>query len=326
VPRSLPPLTALRAFEAASRLASFARAARELHVTPAAVSHQIRGLEKYFGVTLFRRTGRRLVLTEQGQVAAEQFRAGFERLARGADLLRGDAQSGPLTLSVTPGFATRWLVPRLGRFTRRCPGIGLRIRASSQPVDFDQDEVDVAIRIGRGAVSGARAVPLFGESVAPLASPAFIRQRRVRRPADLARVPLLHDQSLRRAGRPPGWSEWFAAAGVTGIEDSGGLHFDDGHLVLQAAAGGRGVALGRIAYALDDLAAKRLRMPFGPVLDMALKYYLLIPEARAEEPAIDAFRAWCEQEALSFAPKLGAVASRGGSVVTEGAAQGRVRR
>lgn len=325
MPRSLPPLTALRAFEAASRLASFARAARELHVTPAAVSHQIRGLEKYLGVTLFRRTGRRLVLTEQGQVAAEQFREGFELLARGVDLLRGDAHRGSLTVSVTPAFATRWLVSRLGRFTRRFPGIGLRIKASSQPVDFDQDEVDVAVRIGRGAVAGALAVPLFGESVAPLASPAFVRQHRVRRPADLARVALLHDQSLRRTGRPPGWSEWFRAAGVTAVDDGGGLHFDDGHLVLQAAAGGRGVALGRLAYALDDLAAKRLRMPFGPVLDMRLNYYLLLPEARAAEPAIEAFRAWCEQEALSFAPKLDAVTASGGSVVSDGATHRGVR-
>jgi len=308
VPRSLPPLTALRAFEAAARLSSFTKAARELHVTPAAVSHQIRGLEKYLGVTLFRRTTRRLVLTEQGQLAAEHFREGFERLGRGVSLLRADGGGGSLTVSVTTAFATRWLVPRLGRLMRRCPGVDLKLKAGSQPVDFDHDEVDVAVRIGRSGSAGAIAIPVFSESVAPLASPAFIRQHAIRRPSDLAKVALLHDDSMRRAGRPPGWSEWFRAANVRGVDTSHGMHFDDGHLVLQAAAAGRGVALGRLAYALDDLESRRLRMPFGPVLQMDLKYYLLVPEARANEPAIAAFRAWFIQEAALFAPKLLAAA------------------
>jgi LysR family glycine cleavage system transcriptional activator len=309
VPRSLPPLTALRAFEAAARLSSFTRAARELHVTPAAVSHQIRGLEKFLGVTLFRRTTRRLELTEQGRIAAELFREGFDKLARGVRQLRADEAGTSLTLSVTTAFATRWLVPRLGRFARRCPGIDLKIRAGTQPVDFDQDDVDVAVRIGRGGVAGATTVPLFGESVAPLASPAFIRQHGLRRAADLARSPLLHDDSMRRVGRPTRWSEWLAAAKVRNVDVGHGMHFDDGHLVLQAAAGGRGVALGRLVYALDDLDARRLRMPFGPVLDLDVQYNLLIPEARAKEPAIAAVRAWFIQEAESFAPRLQACIS-----------------
>jgi LysR family glycine cleavage system transcriptional activator len=307
VPRSLPPLTALRAFEAAARLLSFTKAARELHVTPAAVSHQIRGLEKYLGVSLFHRTARRLVLTDQGHLAAEYFREGFDRLARGVDLLRAQDGGGVLSLSTTSAFATRWLVPRLGRFVRRCPGLDLRLKAGNQSIDFDQDEVDAAVRIGRGGLDGVRAIALFGESIAPVASPAFIRQHRIRRLADLARVPLLHDDSMRRAGRPAGWSEWFRAAGVRGIDTQPGMHFDDGHLALQAAAAGRGVALGRLAYAIDDLEAKRLKRPFEPVLELDLKYYLLIPESRLTEPAIAAFRGWLEQEAALFAPRLRAL-------------------
>jgi LysR family glycine cleavage system transcriptional activator len=307
VPRSLPPLTALRAFEAAARLLSFTKAARELNVTPAAVSHQIRGLESYLGVTLFRRTTRRLVLTEQGQRAAEYFREGFERLARGVDLLRADADGGVLAVSTTSAFATRWLVPRLGRFQRRCPGLDLRLKAGAQPVDFDHDEVDVAIRIGRGGIDGVIAVPLFGEAVAPMATPAFIRQHGVRKPADLGKVPLLHDDSMRRAGRPGAWSEWLRLAGVRGVDTRPGMHFDDGHLALQAAAGGRGVALGRLVYALDDLTAKRLKRPFQPVLELDLKYYLLVPEARAAEPAIAGFRSWIEQEATQFVSRLRAI-------------------
>jgi LysR family glycine cleavage system transcriptional activator len=304
VPRSLPPLTALRAFEAAARLSSFTRAARELHVTPAAVSHQIRGLEKFLGVTLFRRTTRRLELTDQGRTAAELFREGFEKLARGVRQLRADETGASLTLSVTTAFASRWLVPRLGRFARRCPGIDLKIRAGTQPVDFDHDDIDMAVRIGRGGVAGATAIPLFGESVVPLASPAFIRHHGLRRPADLARVPLLHDDSMRRVGRPTRWSEWLAAAKVRNVDTGHGMHIDDGHLVLQAAAGGAGVALGRLVYALDDLDARRLRMPFGPVLDLGVQYYLFVPEARATEPAIAAVRAWIVQEAESFVPRL----------------------
>jgi LysR family glycine cleavage system transcriptional activator len=300
----------LRAFESAARLSSFTRAARELHVTPAAISHQIRGLEKYLGVTLFRRTGRRLELTDQGRIAADHFREGFERIARGVRQLSADDSGVSITVSVTSAFATRWLVPRLGRFSRRCPGIDLKIIAGAQPVDFDHDDVDVAIRIGRGGVAGAVAVPLFGERIAPLASPALIRQLGLRRAADLGRATLLHDDSMRRVGRTTGWAEWLGAAKVRAVDVGRGMHFDDGHLLLQAAAAGRGVALGRLAYALDDLAARRLRMPFGPILELDLQYYLFVPEARVDEPAIAAFHKWFIQESALFAPQLRAVADR----------------
>jgi LysR family glycine cleavage system transcriptional activator len=311
MPQSLPPLTALRAFEAAARHSSFSRAARELHVTPAAISHQIRGLEKYLALTLFHRKGRRLVLTEQGQVAAEQFREGFARLAEGVALLRGDDDLGTVTLSVTTAFASRWLLPRLGRFLRRHPGIDLRLRSGSQPVDFDQDDVDLAIRIGRGGVGGARATPLFAERVAPVVKPSFMRHQRIRRPADLARVPLLHDDSMRSVGRPSGWSEWMARAGLRDVDTVRGLHFDDGHTVLQAAAAGYGVALGRLGYAVEELESKRLRVPFGPLLDLRVQYYLLFPEARQATPAVASFRTWLEQEAVLFTARLQALAGSG---------------
>jgi LysR family glycine cleavage system transcriptional activator len=310
MPRSLPPLTALRAFESAARLLSFTRAARELHVTPAAISHQVRGLEKFLGVTLFRRAGRRLALTDQGRVAAGHFREGFERIARGVRQLSTDDSGVSITVSVTSAFATRWLVPRLGRFARRCPGIDLKIIAGAQPVDFDHDDVDVAVRIGRGGVAGAVAVPLFGERIAPLASPALIRQLGLRRVADLGRATLLHDDSMRRVGRTTGWPEWLGAARVNVVDSGRGMHFDDGHLLLQAAAAGRGVALGRLAYALDDLAARRLRIPFGPILELDLQYYLFVPDARVGEPAIAAFHKWIMQEAALFAPQLRAVTDR----------------
>jgi DNA-binding transcriptional LysR family regulator len=240
-----------------------------------------------------------------------------DRLSPWARAVRADLDRGRRLDMVMAYFSPgQGMLRRLGRLARRCPDIELRLKASTQPVDFDHDEVDLAVRVGRGGVAGALAIPLFGESVAPLASPAFIRQHGIRRASDLARVPLLHDDSLRRAGRPPGWSEWCRVAKLRGIDTDRGVHFDDGHLVLQAAAAGRGVALGRLAYALDDLDARRLRMPFGPVLKTQASYYLLVPEGPAQEPAIATLRAWFEKESLAFAPKLGALGDvgSGGSV------------
>jgi len=300
MPKSLPPLTSLRVFESAARLGSFTRAARELHVTPAAVSHQIRGLEEYLGVTLFRRTTRKLVLTEQAAAAAESLREAFERIGQGVDLMRSTGKSGVLSVSATPAFATRWLVGRLARFRRQHPGVELRIVASSLPVDFDQDDVDVAIRISRGGSDGVQSSELFREWIAPVATPAFLRRHPLRRPSDVARMPLIHDDSMRRAGRPTGWRDWFRAAGVTQADTRRGTHFDDGHLALQAAAACGGIALGRLVYAADDLAAKRLRIAQPPVIAMDVSYCLLVPESRAGLPAVAAFRAWLQAEAAVF--------------------------
>ena len=303
MPRSLPPLNSLRTFEAAARLGSFTKAARELNVTPAAVSHQIRGLEEYLGVTLFRRTTRSLVLTDQATAAAESLREAFDRIGQSVESLRSNGRSGKsgaLSISVTPAFATRWLVSRLPHFQKKHPRINLRIAASPSPVDFDQDDVDVAVRIGLGGFAGVVAVNLFHEWLAPVASPAFLRQNVLRKPADITRVPMLHDNSMRRAGRPQAWQEWFAVAGAPLAEARRGTQFDDGHLALQAAASGGGVALGRLVYAVDDLAAKRLRIAMQPVIKMDIAYYLLIPESRANLPAVVAFRTWIEAEAAEF--------------------------
>jgi LysR family transcriptional regulator, glycine cleavage system transcriptional activator len=318
VPRSLPPLTALRAFEVAARLSSFTRAARELHVTPAAVSHQIRGLETYLGVTLFKRTTRHLELTDQGRLAAEQLREGFELLAHGVDQLRARQTRTSLVVSVTTAFATRWLVPRLGAFAARHPGIDVRLRAGGGATDFDLDDIDIAVRIGRGAFGGAVAVPLIEESVVPVASPALIRERGLRRVTDLGKAALLHDDSLRRVGRSTGWPLWIRAARARNLDVASGMHFDDGHLVLQAAAAGYGVALGRLTYLFDDLGARRLKIPFGPLLETDVKYYLLLPEARAGEPSIDAFRAWIVDEAARFRTRLRDVARSVGTAVRAG--------
>lgn len=300
MPRSLPPLTSLRAFEAAARSLSFTRAARELHVTPAAISHQIRGLEQFLGVALFQRNGRRLELTRDGQLAAEHFREAFDRLARGVQALRPEAREGQLSIGVTPSFATRWLVPRLPALAEALPGVQVTIVTGTSPVDFDRDSVDVAVRFGRGSGDAIVADRLFGEVVAPVASPAFVRRHNLRRPGDLARVPLLQDESMRRVGRPPTWSSWLRAAGVPAFEIEPALRFDDSHLALQAACEGQGVALGRLAYAVHDLAQGRLALPFAQSIELDLHYHLLVPETRAGETLIASFRQWLLQESAAF--------------------------
>ena len=300
MPKSLPPLNSLRTFEAVARLGSFTKAARELHVTPAAISHQVRGLEEFLGVTLFRRTTRRLTLTDQAIAAAEGLRQAFDRIGQSVDVLRSSGRGGELSISVTPAFATRWLVSRLARFRRSHPRINLRISASPSPVDFDQEEVDVAVRIGRGRFDGVPSIKLFGEWVAPVASPAFLRSNRLRRPSDIGRVPMVFDNSMRRAGRPQGWREWFQVAGAPMPELRRATFFDDGHLALQAAAAGGEGALGRLVYAVDDLDSKRLRIAMQPVIEMDIAYYLLIPETRAGHPAVVAFADWIAGEAQDF--------------------------
>lgn len=304
MPRSLPPLNALRVFEAAARLGSFARAARELHVTPAAVSHQIRGLESYLGVRLFRRTTRKLVLTEQASAAVASLREAFERIGEGVEMLRAGEHSGLLSLGVTPAFATRWLVGRLPRFERDHPRIRLRVVASQGPVDFEQDDVDIAIRLGRGGFDGVRATELFPEWIAPVAAPSLLRKLRIKRPADLFKAPLVHDDSLRRAGRAIGWQEWLKAAKVRATVRPAATQFDDGHLALQAAACGGGIVLGRLAYAAADLADKKLRIVARPALRLELSYQLLVPEARASLPAVVAFHEWVSEEAAEFRDEI----------------------
>ncbi|UXI68805.1 transcriptional regulator GcvA [Tahibacter amnicola] len=290
--RAFPPLASLRAFEAAGRLMSFTKAADELHVTPAAISHQIKGLETHLGVALFQRTTRRLQLTDEGRVSLAYFREGFERLARGVEVLRRGSTQRALTISTSPSFAAKWLVPRLASFARACPGIDLRLTASTTLVDFHRDDVDAAIRFGGGSYEGLTAWKLFDEALTPMLSPKLTGRRKRVDPAALADLPLLHDDSMRRVGRQPGWRDWLRQAGVTGVDTGRGTHFDDGHLVLQAAAEGRGVALGRCVLARDDLAAGVLIAPFPLRLTLNIGYYLVVPDHRLDHPAIEQLRRW----------------------------------
>lgn len=307
--RPLPPLNSLRAFEAAGRLSSFTLAARELHVTTAAISHQIKGLERYLGLRLFRRAPRRLQLTEAGAAAWARIHEGFEQLRIGSETLRQHRRGGAITLNVSPAFATRWLLPRLPAFALAHPGVALRFNASLAPVDFEHGDADAAVRLGSGVHDGVDAQPLFGEQLLPLAAPARLRGFALRRTADLRHAPLIHDESLRRAGRMLGWEQCLLDAGLGGVDTTRGLRFDDGHLALQAAALGAGVALGRLAYAAADLEAGRLVAPLALRLPLDTRYYLLVPRGRAASPALMAFSGWLVEEAARFEATMARLAA-----------------
>ena len=295
--RDLPPLNALRAFEAAGRHLSLTKAASELHVTPAAVSHQVKGLEGYLGVKLFRRVGNSLLLTDAGQACLPGLSEGFDQLADAIDRQKGHDARGPLHVSVAPAFASKWLVPRLERFDARHPDIDVRISASLEVADLDREGFDAAIRLGRGSYPGLDVHEIFAESVVPMCGPNLLEGLHpLRKAADLRHHVLLHADSLRFDRAAPDWPMWLKAAGATDVDASRGPHFSHPDHAMQGAIDGAGVVLGWRALAAADLAAGRLVIPFDLTLPMELAFFFVCPHVAAERPKIVAFRDWLLEE------------------------------
>jgi len=300
----LPPLTAMRTFEVAARYLSFTKAAEELFVTQAAVSHQIKTLERDLGVPLFRRMNRSLALTDEGQALLPYVRDAFDQLTAGVQQLEQLCCSGSLTVTSTPSFASHWLVGRLGRLQSQHPDIDLRLNATEKQVDLLREGMDCGIRHGLGDWPGLRADRLFQAKITPVCSPSLLKgPLPLREPADLARHTILH--AMDGADE---WQVWLRAAGVEGLEIDRGLRFDDGELALRAAISGIGVAMGRIPLIDDDLAHGRLVEPFKLEFDEQCAYYFIAPEATADQPKIEAFRSWILAEAeRSEQPSIRAV-------------------
>ena len=295
--RSAHPLNALRAFEASARHLSFAKAAKELHVTPAAVSHQVRRLEEYLAVPLFRRLPRGLLLEPSGQTLFTDLRDVFVQLDRAvARVVETDAR-GPLTISVAPMFATKWLVPRLQRFAALHPEIDVRMSSSLGLVDFSRDAFDASLRVGKGAWSGLDSVELFDEYVTPMCSPRLVQSGPpLETPNDLARQVLLHDDSMGFDPSAPTWTAWLEAAGATSPDPTRGPRFGQPDHALQAAIDGAGVVLGWQRLAADDVTAGRLVAPFELSLPLGSSLYLVYPQTYASRPKVAAFRAWLLEE------------------------------
>lgn len=297
--RRLPPLNALKAFEAAARHLSFTKAAEELFVTQAAVSHQIKILEEHLGLKLFLRKNRSLLLTEEGQGYFLDIKEIFSQLIDSTEKLLARGAKGSLTVSLTPSFAIQWLVPRLSKFNELHPEIDVRIKAQDHDENSLTDDVDVAIYYGRGHWSGVQTHKLHTEYLVPLCSPLLLSgPKPLDQPRDLEHHTLLHDMT-RRA-----WKAWTKTAGVRNVQVNQGPIFSHSSMVLQAAVHGQGVALGNSVLAKPDIDAGRLIIPFSHSLESKNAYYLVIRESQAELGKIVFFKEWMlsmvEQEQIEL--------------------------
>lgn len=289
--RDLPSLTSLRAFEAAARHLSFTKAAAELHVTQAAISHQVKGLEQHLGVRLFRRLTRRLLLTDEAQTLLNVVQRSFDNIAGTVQQLSKQSSHGTLDVVLRPFFAARWLSQRLSRFWVQHPEITLRLHHSSATIDFPQADLDLAVRWGDGNWQGVEVELLVPAKIAPVCSPSVLEgDLPLRTPADLRHHSLMHDEHADL------WPRWFAGVGLPDIDTPVGPVIDDTNVRIQAAIDGQGFTLAPLALLRDDIATGRLVTPFDYVLDH-LGYYIVYPRGSLAQPKIRAFRDWLLAEA-----------------------------
>jgi LysR family transcriptional regulator, glycine cleavage system transcriptional activator len=309
----LPPLNALRVFEAAARHLSFKEAANELSITQAAVSHQIKSLEEYLGVQLFKRAGRGVQLTEAARAALPRLRDGFDALAAAVETIHVRADETDLQITAPPVFTARWLMPRLANFQKVEPKIDVRVVALSKMVDagaldsaalvsnldLRSDTSGVEIHLGAGDYPGHRADRLFGVSTVAVASPELVKgDPPIKVPADLASHTLLHDDAMDLVAQGHAWHKWLEVAGVAEkVDGTRGPHFSSNILSLEAASQKLGIALALRPLVDADLASGRLCAPFNIELKPRSAYYLVCPEVIAERPAVVAFRKWLLKQA-----------------------------
>ena len=295
-----PGLRTLRAFDAAARHLSFTRAAEEIGVTPAAISNQIKEMEEQLGVELFIRTSRSMRLTREGDILRVAAAESLETLAAALHRIKRLENRNQIRVSSTPSFAAKWLVPRLDGFLRSAPGADVRIDVSNTLVDFERDDVDVAIRFGAGKYPGLRADLLFGDSLSPVCSPSLItKEKPLQTPRDLLRHTLIHLDWQAQGSPWPNWRMWMQAAGIKDFDDKRGLHFGQTSLTIQAAIDGQGVALGDSSLVADDLESGRLVKPFELSLKApdSFSYFVITRLDTQAAPLVNAFRDWCLIEA-----------------------------
>jgi LysR family glycine cleavage system transcriptional activator len=288
---TLPPLAAIRAFEAASRHLSFTRAGEELGMTQAAVSYQIRLLEDRLGVPLFLRKPRQLQLTEAGERLAPELRQAFDLLRNAFDAFDAGAPAR-LTISTTQSFAAQWLAPRLGRFTQRNPNIAVELQTESRLVDFSREAVDIAIRQGKAPWPGLVATHLFDVTFTPMLSPDLAASvGGITKPADLLALPLLDP-------RDPWWRIWFEANDLPldALERQTTPTLNSQSLTAAAAMGAQGVALLTPAYFVEEVAKGRLLRPFDTAIAEGSAFWLVIPESRRNARTASRFRDWLMAE------------------------------
>ena len=305
--RAIPPLNPLRTFEVAARHRSFTRAAEELSVTAAAVSHQIKTLEESLGVVLFVRQPKSLELTKAAQAYLPGIQRAFHQMAEATQQLHLRENSSTLKINVPPTFAVKWLIPRLIRYLKDHPSIDVKVSTSAQSVDFDREGFDLAVRYGRGVYPGLHAELCLPVEVFPVCSPTLLQgEHALREPADLRHHILLHDDSTYTDVSNPNWAMWLLHAGVHGIDATRGPSFWPSHLVINAAIDGLGVALAKRNWVEKDIEEGRLVRPFEISLPVEFSYYLVYPESRIEDRLITQFVDWVRREvATDKAAKVG---------------------
>lgn len=300
--RRMPPLIALSYFEVAARTGSFAVAAKELHVSPAAVSHQVKALEEHLGVELFVRHHRKVVLTRAAEAALPRLQEGFAALAAAVEQIRAHGEDQWIvTICAEPLFATKWLVPRLHRFYARCPQAEVRLQASLSSVDsapggpvsvasFQRAGIDLSLRLGYGDYPELHATALLDLALQPVCAPAL--RARLATPADILQLPLLSDATHHRTAERFGWAEWLRLAGVRAPATLREQRFGNGLLALEAAITGQGVLLASPALIQAELEAGKLVAAFPAALQAPLAYHLACTPAASERPIVTAFRDW----------------------------------
>jgi len=299
-----PPLNALRAFEAAARHLSLTKAALELNVTPGALSHQIRGLEDHLGLKLFDRGVRSIALTAAGKALHPGLQAGFLHIRDALSSLNRLSDARVLVISTSPGLTSKWLAPRLYRFSIAIPEIDVRVSSSINNANFTTDGVDAAIRnlaVDAAPDETLEVEKLIDLSLAPVCSPALVEKRGPLTSPDMLKgLPLIHDESLSARAAIPTWADWFAAAGVSDADVSRGLRFNSSDHALDATVEGAGVLLAFDALAYDDLRTGRLVAPFDLTLPSGRCYSFVCPKRRRDSANVRAFRAWLKEEAAAI--------------------------
>ena len=295
----LPPLPAVRAFEAAARHGGFQSAGEELHVSAGAVAHQVKQLENWLGVILFQRLARGVVLTPAGRQYAEALRPLLNGLAEASEAVKRHGDERVVTVTSVPSLVARWLMPRLGQLREQHPEIDMRVLASLHPVDFAREGVDVAIRLGKGPYPGLKSDVLLEEWFSAVCSPAFkAAAPDLREPSDLLRYPLLHDEVEMRIPEEVSWARWLQAFGVH-YSGAARPSFSHTYLTLEAAANGQGVAIAAEAFIEEDLRSGRLVRLFPQRVLGPYRFHLLRPAESEARPAVKAFCDWIKREAQS---------------------------
>lgn len=285
--RQLPPLNSLKSFEAAGRLLSFTAAAGELNVTQAAISHQIKVIEEYLGVPLFNRYPRRLTLTEQGRALLPEVIEAFDRVSQAVAAINRQPYSNDLSVRLAPSFAAKWLSPRLKYFWLQYPEVDLRLYHAHAAVDFEREDIDIAVTYGKGDWSGVVVDKLLSLDFFPVCSPSFLtNDKPLTDIRNLRYYALLHDANYEC------WQEWLALAGIDDIAANRGTIIDDTNVLIQAAIDGQGIALGSTTFVEDLLESGRLVKPFEVTLVNEFAYFVVYPEKHLQNPAVRAFKEW----------------------------------